>query len=62
MTGDAHGELLAESRPLPVETPYGRAKQEGEQIVLGSGLPAVVIRPLTSTVRAAGTPRSWWLA
>ena len=45
VTGDAHGELLTESRPLPVETPYGRAKQAGEQIVLGSGLPAVVIRP-----------------
>jgi len=45
VTGDAQGELLVESRPLPVETPYGRAKQEGEQIVLGSGLPAVVIRP-----------------
>jgi len=45
VTGDAHGELLLESRPLPVETPYGRAKQEGEQLVLGSGLPAVVLRP-----------------
>jgi nucleoside-diphosphate-sugar epimerase len=45
VTGDAHGELLTESRPLPVETPYGRAKQAGEQIVLSSGLPAVVIRP-----------------
>ena len=45
VTGDAHGELLTEARPLPVETPYGRAKQEGEQIVLGSGLPAVVLRP-----------------
>lgn len=45
VTGEAHGELLVESRPLPVGTPYGRAKQEGEQIVLGSDLPAVVIRP-----------------
>ncbi len=45
VTGDAHGELLVEARPLPVQTPYGRAKQEGEQMVLGSGLPAVVIRP-----------------
>jgi nucleoside-diphosphate-sugar epimerase len=45
VTGDAHGELLTEARPLPVETPYGRAKQAGEQIVLRSGLPAVVIRP-----------------
>src|SRR5271165_1342430 len=39
VTGDAAGELLVESRPLPVETPYGRAKQAGEQMVLGSGLP-----------------------
>jgi nucleoside-diphosphate-sugar epimerase len=28
-----------------VRTPYGRAKQEGERLVLSSGLPAVVIRP-----------------
>ncbi len=45
VTGEAHGELLVESRPLPVETPYGRAKQAGEQMLLGSGLPAVVLRP-----------------
>jgi nucleoside-diphosphate-sugar epimerase len=45
VTGDAHGELLVEARPLPVETPYGRAKQAGEQLVLSSGLPAVVLRP-----------------
>ena len=45
VTGDAHGELLTEDAPLPVETPYGRAKQEGERMVLESGLPAVVVRP-----------------
>ena len=45
VTGDAHGALLTEDAPLPVTTPYGRSKQEGERIVLGSGLPAVVIRP-----------------
>jgi len=45
VTGDAHGALLSEDRPLPVETPYGRSKQEGERLVLGSGLPAVVVRP-----------------
>jgi nucleoside-diphosphate-sugar epimerase len=45
VTGDAHGELLTEEGSLPVETPYGRAKQEGERMVLESGLPAVVIRP-----------------
>ncbi|HZL48973.1 MAG TPA: NAD-dependent epimerase/dehydratase family protein [Solirubrobacteraceae bacterium] len=45
VTGDAHGALLSEDTPLPVETPYGRSKQEGERLVLASGLPAVVIRP-----------------
>jgi nucleoside-diphosphate-sugar epimerase len=45
VTGDAHGELLREDSALPVETPYGRSKQECERIVLASGLPAVVIRP-----------------
>jgi nucleoside-diphosphate-sugar epimerase len=45
VTGDAGGALLTEQDPLPVATPYGRAKQEGERIVLGSGLPAVVVRP-----------------
>jgi nucleoside-diphosphate-sugar epimerase len=45
VTGDAHGALLSEDEPLPVQTPYGRSKQEGERLVLGSGLPAVVIRP-----------------
>jgi nucleoside-diphosphate-sugar epimerase len=45
VTGDAHGALLDERTPLPVSTPYGRSKQEGERLVLASGLPAVVIRP-----------------
>lgn len=45
VTGEAYGEVLTEQRPLPVETPYGRSKQEGERIVLESGLHAVVIRP-----------------
>jgi nucleoside-diphosphate-sugar epimerase len=45
VTGDARGALLTEDTPLPVQTPYGRAKQEGERLVLSSGLPAVVIRP-----------------
>jgi nucleoside-diphosphate-sugar epimerase len=45
VTGDARGALLTEETPLPVETPYGRSKQEGERMVLGSGLPAVVVRP-----------------
>lgn len=45
VTGDARGALLSEDRPLPVQTPYGRSKQEGERLVLESGLPAVVVRP-----------------
>lgn len=45
VTGDAHGALLREETPLPVQTPYGRSKQEGERLVHESGLPSVVIRP-----------------
>jgi nucleoside-diphosphate-sugar epimerase len=45
VTGDAHGALLTEDTPLPVTTAYGRSKQEGERLVLESGLPAVVVRP-----------------
>jgi nucleoside-diphosphate-sugar epimerase len=45
VTGDARGALLSEETPLPVHTPYGRSKQEGERLVLSCGLPAVVIRP-----------------
>jgi nucleoside-diphosphate-sugar epimerase len=45
VTGDAHGELLSEDRPLPVQTPYGRSKQEGERMLAQSGLPAVIVRP-----------------
>jgi nucleoside-diphosphate-sugar epimerase len=45
VTGDAHGELLDEDTPLPVETEYGRSKQAGERLVRESGLDAVIIRP-----------------
>jgi nucleoside-diphosphate-sugar epimerase len=45
VTGDAHGELLDEASSLPVETAYGRSKQEGERLVRESGLDAVIIRP-----------------
>jgi nucleoside-diphosphate-sugar epimerase len=45
VTGEAGGSLLTEDRPLPVETPYGESKQEGERLVAESGLPAIVIRP-----------------
>jgi nucleoside-diphosphate-sugar epimerase len=45
VTGDAHGAELDEDSPLPVETAYGRSKQEGEALVRGSGLPNVIVRP-----------------
>jgi nucleoside-diphosphate-sugar epimerase len=45
VTGDAAGDLLSEERPLPVHTPYGHSKQQGERLVSESGLPAVVLRP-----------------
>lgn len=45
VTGDAHGALLSEEHPLPVETPYGHSKQEAERLALDSGLPVVVVRP-----------------
>jgi nucleoside-diphosphate-sugar epimerase len=45
VTGDAHGELLEPDKPLPVETPYGRSKQEAERLVRESGLDAVIVRP-----------------
>jgi nucleoside-diphosphate-sugar epimerase len=45
VTGEAGGALLIEDEPLPVQTPYGRSKQEGEALLLACGLPAVVVRP-----------------
>jgi nucleoside-diphosphate-sugar epimerase len=45
VTGDAHGALLDEQSELPVETAYGRSKQEGERLVRESGLPAAIVRP-----------------
>lgn len=45
VTGDARGEVLSEDSPLPVETAYGRSKQQGEQLVRDSGVPSVIIRP-----------------
>ena len=45
VTGDPKGELLEEDKPLPVETPYGRSKQEGERMLRESGLPHAVVRP-----------------
>jgi nucleoside-diphosphate-sugar epimerase len=45
VTGDAGGSVLDETSPLPVQTAYGRSKQQGEQLVRESGLPGVIIRP-----------------
>src|SRR4051794_35060270 len=45
VTGEAGGRVLTPDEPLPVSTPYGRTKQEGETMALDSGLPAVVVRP-----------------
>jgi nucleoside-diphosphate-sugar epimerase len=45
VTGDARGALLTEEEPLPVQTPYGRSKQEAERLLFQAGLPSVVIRP-----------------
>jgi nucleoside-diphosphate-sugar epimerase len=45
VTGQANGALLDETSDLPVETAYGRSKQEGEHLLRASGLSYVVIRP-----------------
>jgi nucleoside-diphosphate-sugar epimerase len=45
VTGEAGGRLLTEDEPLPVETAYGRAKQEGEKLLRESELPGIVVRP-----------------
>jgi nucleoside-diphosphate-sugar epimerase len=45
VTGDAGGALLDEDSTLPVETAYGRSKQEGEKLVRASGLSNVILRP-----------------
>jgi nucleoside-diphosphate-sugar epimerase len=45
VTGDAHGALLTEETPLPVQTAYGRSKQEDERILRDSTLEGIVVRP-----------------
>ena len=45
VTGEAGGAVLDEESSLPVGTAYGRSKQAGEKLVLGSGLPSIIIRP-----------------
>ena len=59
VTGDADGALLTEDTELPVETPYGRSKQEGERLLRESGLPAVVIRP-GHVYGPGGWYENWW--
>ena len=47
VTGDAQGALLTEDAPLPVNTPYGRAKQASEALLLGraGAIEPVILRP-----------------
>lgn len=45
VTGDAGGAVLDETSELPVQTAYGRSKQEGERLVRECGLPFVILRP-----------------
>jgi nucleoside-diphosphate-sugar epimerase len=45
VTGDAKGAVLDEDTELPVETAYGRSKQEGESLLRESSLEEVIIRP-----------------
>jgi nucleoside-diphosphate-sugar epimerase len=45
VTGDAKGAILDEESQLPVETEYGRSKQEGERMLRDAALEDVVIRP-----------------
>ena len=45
VTGDSHGRLMTEEDQLTVETDYGRSKQEGERMLLESGLDVSIIRP-----------------
>jgi nucleoside-diphosphate-sugar epimerase len=45
VTGDSRGRLMTEEDELPVETEYGRTKQEGERMLLGSCLDVSIVRP-----------------
>ena len=45
VTGDGGGAVLDEESPLPLQTVYGRSKQEGERLVRNSGLPSIIVRP-----------------
>lgn len=45
VTGEADGRVLREDEPLPVQTAYGRSKQEGERLVRESEMHGVIVRP-----------------
>ena len=45
VTGEAGGCVLDEEEQLPVETAYGRSKQEGERLVPNPGCTSVIVRP-----------------
>ena len=45
VTGDAEGRVLWEDAELPVQTAYGRSKQECERLLRESSLDGVVVRP-----------------
>lgn len=45
VTGDPEGAEIDEDTELPVQTAYGRSKQEGERRLRNSGLDVVIVRP-----------------
>jgi nucleoside-diphosphate-sugar epimerase len=45
VTGEAHGAVLSENDPLPVDTEYGRSKMEGERMLHESSVDCVIVRP-----------------
>ena len=55
VTGEANGALLTEDAALPVQTPYGRSKQEGERCCSAAASRRSSCARATSTGRAAGT-------
>src|SRR2546423_10619559 len=41
VTGEAHGALLTEAHPLPVDPPYGRSKRGGARLMFHARVPPV---------------------
>ena len=63
VTGEADGRILREDEPLPVQTAYGRSKQEGERLVRESELARRGrAARATCTGPAAGSRRSSCIA